>query len=103
MSSGTTSQHVFTPPPPGEYLGQPRALWMLFGAEFWERFSYYGMRAILAVYVASAFFGMLPEGEAKAQSGSQRTQGTHVVARYLCSRKANSVNARRPSSSAMSR
>ena len=42
---------------------------MLFGAEFWERFSYYGMRAILAVYVASAFFGMLPEGEAKDDYG----------------------------------
>ncbi len=35
-------------------------MWMLFGAEFWERFAYYGMRALLAVYVATAFFNLLP-------------------------------------------
>ena len=58
----------FIPPPPGEILGHPKALWMLFGAEFWERFAYYGMRAILAVYVATTFFGHLPEGEANAQA-----------------------------------
>ena len=58
----------FIPPPPGEILGHPKALWMLFGAEFWERFAYYGMRAILAVYVATTFFGPLPEGEANAQA-----------------------------------
>lgn len=35
-SPGNTA---FTPPPPGEFIGHPRALWMLFGAEFWERFA----------------------------------------------------------------
>ncbi|MEO6264264.1 MAG: oligopeptide:H+ symporter, partial [Luteimonas sp.] len=58
----------YVPPPPGETLGHPKSLWMLFGAEFWERFAYYGMRALLAVYVASAFFSHLPEGEANAQA-----------------------------------
>ncbi len=37
-------------------------------AEFWERFMYYGMRAMLAVHVAAAFFGHLPDGEADAQA-----------------------------------
>lgn len=41
---------------------------MLFATEFWERFCYYGMRAILAVYVAATFFSHLPEGEAKSQA-----------------------------------
>ncbi len=66
--SGAVERGAFTPPPPGEILGHPKQLWMLFGAEFWERFAFYGMRALLAVYVASTFFGLLPEGEAKAQA-----------------------------------
>ena len=80
MNSNTPAQNTFIPPPPGEFLGHPRPLWMLFGAEFWERFSYYGMRAILAVYVASAFFGMLPEGEAKAQASL--TYGAYTALIY---------------------
>ena len=55
-------------PPPGEILGHPRSLWMLFSAEFWERFCFYGMRALLAVYVADTFFSHLPEGEANEQA-----------------------------------
>ena len=41
---------------------------MLFSAEFWERFCFYGMRALLAVYVADTFFSHLPEGEANEQA-----------------------------------
>lgn len=66
--AANTSQEEFLPPPVGETLGHPKQLWMLFMSEFWERFSYYGMRAILAVYVATTFFGHLPEGEANAQA-----------------------------------
>lgn len=43
--------------PKGEFLGHPTALWQLFNIELWERFAYYGMRAVLAVYVATTFFG----------------------------------------------
>jgi POT family proton-dependent oligopeptide transporter len=35
--------------------GHPPGLWILFFAELWERFCYYGMRALLAVYVADLF------------------------------------------------
>ena len=48
-----------------DFLGHPRPLWLLFATEFWERFAYYGMRALLAIYVASTFFALLPEGESK--------------------------------------
>ena len=34
-----------------EFLGHPKGLYMLFFAEMWERFSYYGMRAILIFYL----------------------------------------------------
>ena len=32
--------------------GHPRGLTILFGTEMWERFSYYGMRALLVLYLA---------------------------------------------------
>ena len=34
-----------------EFIGQPKGLFMLFFAEMWERFSYYGMRALLIFYL----------------------------------------------------
>ena len=33
------------------FFGHPRGLGVLFAAEMWERFSYYGMRAILVLYM----------------------------------------------------
>ncbi|NVE95284.1 peptide MFS transporter [Altererythrobacter lutimaris] len=37
--------------PKEEVLGHPKGLYMLFFAEMWERFSYYGMRALLTLYL----------------------------------------------------
>jgi POT family proton-dependent oligopeptide transporter len=34
-----------------ELLGHPRGLWTLFLTEMWERFSYYGMRALLVLFM----------------------------------------------------
>jgi POT family proton-dependent oligopeptide transporter len=34
-----------------EFLGHPRGLVFLFATEMWERFSYYGMRALLVLYM----------------------------------------------------
>jgi POT family proton-dependent oligopeptide transporter len=34
-----------------EFLGHPPGLAILFGTEMWERFSYYGMRALLVLYL----------------------------------------------------
>ena len=34
-----------------KFLGQPRGLQTLFMTEMWERFSYYGMKAILLYYM----------------------------------------------------
>ncbi len=36
-----------------EFLGHPKGLFVLFGAEMWERFSYYGMRALLVLYLTN--------------------------------------------------
>jgi len=35
----------------GDFLGHPRGLTYLFTTEMWERFSYYGMRALLVLYM----------------------------------------------------
>ncbi|MBL7957524.1 MAG: MFS transporter, partial [Flavobacteriales bacterium] len=39
----------------------PRGLYLLFFTEMWERFSYYGMRALLVPYMVSAAFGYQPK------------------------------------------
>ena len=36
---------------PRDFLGHPRGLAFLFFTEMWERFSYYGMRALLVLYM----------------------------------------------------
>jgi POT family proton-dependent oligopeptide transporter len=39
------------PATPRDVLGHPRGLSFLFATEMWERFSYYGMRALLVLYM----------------------------------------------------
>ncbi|WP_435010152.1 peptide MFS transporter [Tundrisphaera lichenicola] len=46
-----TSFPEFEAAPPSKTTGQPPGLYVLFGAEMWERFSYYGMRALLVLYL----------------------------------------------------
>jgi len=57
-----------------EMLGHPTGLFVLFFTEMWERFSYYGMRAILVLYIISETGGENPglgwtKGEALALYG----------------------------------
>lgn len=50
----TTTDNTASPVTQAEgktFLGHPRGLYVLFFAEMWERFSYYGMRAILVFYL----------------------------------------------------
>lgn len=42
---------------PPEIFGHPTGLFVLFFAEMWERFSYYGMRALLVFYMIKGFLG----------------------------------------------
>src|SRR5215470_7696511 len=44
---------------PRDFLGHPRGLAFLFTTEMWERFSYYGMRALLVLYMVK--YLLLPE------------------------------------------
>ncbi len=40
-----------SPDTPADLFGHPRGLTFLFATEMWERFSYYGMRALLVLYM----------------------------------------------------
>jgi POT family proton-dependent oligopeptide transporter len=41
----------------GTLLGHPPGLFLLFAVEMWERFSYYGMRGLLVLYLIAATTG----------------------------------------------
>ena len=43
-----------------EIFGHPKGLFVLFFTEMWERFSYYGMRAILVLYLVTQTTGDNP-------------------------------------------
>jgi len=40
----------------GTFLGHPKGLFVLFLTEMWERFSYYGMRSLLTLYMVNYLF-----------------------------------------------
>jgi POT family proton-dependent oligopeptide transporter len=46
----------------------PKALFTLFFAELWERFSFYGMRALLILYMTKVLFDQMAQGEADARA-----------------------------------
>jgi POT family proton-dependent oligopeptide transporter len=77
---------VTAAPPPAEpivegptLLGHPRGLFVLFFAELWERFCYYGMRALLAIYIAEQFFAHLDQEGAKAAASASYGGFTALV------------------------
>lgn len=45
-----------------ELWGHPMGLYVLFLTEMWERFSYYGMRGLLTLYMAAELVGKDPRG-----------------------------------------
>ncbi|RHA38309.1 peptide MFS transporter [Cellulomonas rhizosphaerae] len=56
------------------FFGHPLGLFTLFGTELWERFSYYGMRAILLLYITDT--------AANGGLGFGKTTGEALVAAY---------------------
>jgi proton-dependent oligopeptide transporter, POT family len=45
-----------------ERKGHPKGLWVLFGTEMWERFNFYGMRALLTLFLVNSL--MMKESDA---------------------------------------
>jgi len=76
-----------------EVVGHPRGLFVLFYAEMWERFSYYGMRALLVLYLTKHW--LFADGSANLIYGSYGSLvyitpvlGGIIADRWLGQRKA---------------
>ena len=63
-------------------IGHPAALFVLFFTEMWERFSYYGMRAILVIFLTGAIIGDNP-GWGWSSSAALSLLGTYAMFAYL--------------------
>jgi POT family proton-dependent oligopeptide transporter len=61
-----------------QVMGHPQPLWMLFMAEFWERFAFYGIRWALVLYIVAQFHGGSPTGQAEANL----TYGSYLALVY---------------------
>ncbi|MGL3822547.1 peptide MFS transporter [Sphingopyxis sp. R3-92] len=77
----------------GTFLGHPKGLFVLFFAEMWERFSYYGMRALLIFYLTKHW--LFSDGEAGVIYGAYTALvyitpvlGGYLADRWLGQRKA---------------
>jgi POT family proton-dependent oligopeptide transporter len=84
--------YLITRPTP-EVVGHPKGLFVLFLAEMWERFSYYGMRALLIFYLIQHW--LFEESKAYVIYGAYTALvyiapvvGGYLADRYLGQRKA---------------
>src|SRR5688500_12979187 len=59
------------------FFGHPRGLSTLFFTEMWERFSYYGLRPLLVLFMSAAL--------AEGGFGFERTQASAIVGIYAAS------------------
>ncbi len=76
-----------------EFLGHPIGLFVLFGTEMWERFSFYGMKALLIFYLVkyhlfSDTAGNLVVGSYAALVYALPVLGGYLADKYLGFRKA---------------
>ena len=79
--------------PGDEFAGHPKGLYVLFFAEMWERFSYYGMRALLIFYLTKHW--LFDDGKANLIYGAYTSLvfvtpvlGGYLADRYLGQRRA---------------
>jgi len=68
--------------PKGEFLGHPKGLYLLFATEMWERFSYYGMRALLVLTLVAGTEAANP-GFGWGQGDALRLYGLYTALVYL--------------------
>ncbi|GII51717.1 MFS transporter [Planotetraspora thailandica] len=71
-----------TQPPVREksFFGHPRGLATLFGTEMWERFSYYGMRAILVLFLSAP---AIRGGMGLSETTAVGVYGVYIASVYL--------------------
>lgn len=65
-----------------DFFGQPRGVATVFFTEFWERFSYYGMRALLVLFMIASVKGNNP-GMGLSESTATAIYGIYLFLVYL--------------------
>ncbi len=78
MSSTATTNDFFK----SNVLGHPAGLFVLFFTEMWERFSYYGMRALLVLFLTSSILGDNP-GWGWPREHAMSIYGSYTALAYL--------------------
>lgn len=84
--------------------GHPKGLYLLFSVEMWERFSYYGMRALLVLYLIQYLFQGMDEKVATQYAGNiygwytglvylTPLIGGYIADKYLGQRRCISIGA----------
>lgn len=96
--STTDGGGALTATPRKTFLGHPRGLVILFLTEMWERFSYYGMRALLVLYLTQHFLFGPKEAQGiyaayAALVYLMPVVGGMIADKYLGSRKAVIIGA----------
>ncbi len=68
-----------------ELFGHPVGLYVLFFTEMWERFSYYGMRAILVIYMIAQTTDINGPGLSWTKLEAYKLYGWYVMLVYVIS------------------
>ncbi|MFH4967663.1 peptide MFS transporter [Gaetbulibacter sp. M240] len=76
MATDTTTEQFFKNP----VIGHPAGLFVLFFTEMWERFSYYGMRALLVMFFTAS---LMDEGWGWPREHAMALFGTYTGLVYL--------------------
>lgn len=66
-------------------MGHPKGLYILFFTEMWERFSYYGMRALLVLYMTSKITDGTDSGLAWSTADALSVYGWYTMMVYVMS------------------
>ncbi|MBE0334871.1 peptide ABC transporter permease, partial [Staphylococcus epidermidis] len=74
MTSNKSHEQAVQEIPQHGFFGHPKGLGVLFFVEFWERFSYYGMRAMLIFYM---YFALQENG-----LGMDKTTAMSIMSVY---------------------
>ncbi|MCZ6670430.1 MAG: peptide MFS transporter [Acidobacteria bacterium] len=68
-----------------DFLGHPKGLFILFFTELWERFSYYGMRAILVLFVVAEVKDGMLGGLGWSKVAALSLYGWYTMSVYVAS------------------
>jgi len=70
----------------GEFFGHPKGLYVLFFTELWERFSFYGMKTLLVLYMVNYFFWSQEDASSLLGTYAFLAYGLPVVGGFVADR-----------------